>query len=141
MKRISLFLLALCASSVDAQLVPEGIHKDANGPMTMCGITSDDALDFEKKVRADRQYRQEEAGNRFVLFVSSDENRQWVLATKKNAAYPLATCRELREENGSLYMSRNMRCDGTRDQCDRAFIEFNALDEQVKKALAGNDPK
>jgi len=137
---LPLFFMVSLSQPVVAQLVPEGIHSDAQGPSTICGITAKDAEDFEAKVRANPKYRQREADERFLLFSSSDSKTQWVFATRKNWHYPLATCRQLTKgPDGSLYLDRDMRCDGSRSDCDRAFLEFQALDEQLEKALSGKE--
>lgn len=135
----ALSALTLQATAL-AQSIPEGIHSDVKGPSEMCGVTADNAYGFEAQVRANPKFRQGEGTNRFILFSSADETVQWVFATRSNTVFPLASCRQLSEgPDGALYLRRQMRCDASRDECDRAYLEFEALDDQVKDALSGGE--
>lgn len=130
-------LLAAPVMPVDAQPVPEGVHSEAQGPSTICGITGRDALDLKRQVTASAAYRLARQTDRFDLYVSADERDQWLFTHATEPAHPAATCRRLSQDAaGSWFISRQLRCDATRDACDRLFLELRALDDQTRQALA-----
>jgi hypothetical protein len=123
-----------------AQLVPEGVHSDPQGRSSMCGIVGDDALDLMRQVRASPSLNRSPIDtDRFELFVSEGGLTQWVFTTPGEAAYPAVTCRLVyQERDGSWLQTRAMRCDASREACDELFLEFQALDEQVRQEIRGN---
>ena len=123
------------AQTAPTPLVPEGVHSLANGRETICGVTAASAQDFEQKVKASPNAHYSTETDRFVVYEGPEKLTQWVFAKPANLAYPLATCRRVYVQDGATYMGRQMRCDATRDDCDRAFLEFKALDEQAKQSV------
>lgn len=139
MRFMFLSMLALASSQpVAAQSVAEGVHSDAHGPSTMCGLTGKDAQDLMKQVRVSRTVSNQALNSdRFELYASSDSLIQWVFTKPNEPAYPAVTCRHVyQEKDGSWYQTRNMRCDSVREACDRLFTEFQALDERARQELA-----
>jgi hypothetical protein len=104
----------------------------------MCGLSGNDALDLLRKVRASRAIsEQAAASDRFEIYATGDSFIQWVFTKKSEPAYPAITCRRIYQEaNGSWQQTRNMRCDASREACDRLFSEFQSLDEQMRQQLA-----
>jgi hypothetical protein len=140
MRRFVAFLAAILMAQTEPQpLVPEGVHTLAEGPATMCGITAESATEFLQKVKLDPRFTLTGTTDRFLLYATQDSLMQFVFSLPGNTAHPLATCRHAYQENGAWFISREMRCDDTRERCDRAFLEFADLDDQVKRALSGND--
>ena len=136
---MSCAVVLLLHANASAQSVPEGIHSLADGPSQLCGLTATNALDFARKISADLSLTEEPATEQYRLFASQDQLIQWVISTEKNFAHPLATCRLMyKSEDDAWMMKRGMRCDDDRASCDKAFLEFQALDQQVKKALGGD---
>jgi hypothetical protein len=134
--RTAFALLALLLmAQTKPPLVPEGIHVLAHGPETICGVTADSAKEFEKQVRASPNARLYRETDQFVVYEGPQKTSQWAFAKPGYFAYPLATCRSLETEDGAVYMNRLMRCDASRDDCDRAFLEFHSLDEQAKQSV------
>ena len=119
------------AQSEPAPIVPEGIHSDANGPETICGITAASAQDFERQVKASRKAKYNNETDRYVTYDGPMPMTLWAFAKPTNFAYPVATCMRVYVEGGQTYTERKMRCDASRDECDRAFVEFQQLDNQV----------
>ena len=111
--------------------VAEGIHTPANGPETICGVTASSAADFETKVRASPSAEYNNETDRYVTFVGPMPRTLWAFAKRSNFAYPVATCMRVYVEDGQTYTEREMRCDDSREDCDRAFIEFQELDNRV----------
>jgi hypothetical protein len=133
---LRLILMApLLMAQASPPSVPEGIHSMADGPETICGITAVSADDFERRVRASPSARLYMETDQFSVYEGPEEMSQWVFAKPAYFAYPLATCRRLYEKDGGIYMHRLMRCDDTRDDCDRAFLEFHGMDEQMKQSV------
>lgn len=134
-----LLLLSLgLATPAVAQVVPEGIHTDAQGPSTMCGLTGADARDLIQQVRTRPGLMAQSSGSdRFDLYASDDSLIQWVITKPSEAAHPAITCRHVyKGSDGAWMQNRNMRCDAGRAACDRLFTEFRELDLQVRQALA-----
>jgi len=130
-------LLATPMTPVDAQLVPEGVHRQAQGPSTLCDITGRDALDLRRQVTTSSAYRLAAQTERFDLYVSADEMDQWLFTHAMEPANPAATCRRLSQDAaGAWSIRRQLRCDATRDACDRLFLELRALDDQTRQAFA-----
>jgi hypothetical protein len=138
MKTFALTLLLLLPPlPVGAQLVPEGIHSLATGAEEICGITAASAVEFEAKIRADRRLKPMGGDDRYQVFGNRKKMVQWAVATRANPAYPLATCRHAFRKDGSIYQTRSMRCDASREACDRAFLDFQALDRELSRAVSG----
>ncbi len=133
-------ILVAMSGTAGAQLVPEGVHSDPQGPSSMCGIVGDDALDVMRQVRASPSLGQRPINTGlFELFMSPDGLTQWVLTTPSDEAHPAVTCRLVyQERDGSWLQTRAMRCDASREACDKLFLEFQALDEQMWQAMRGN---
>lgn len=101
-----------------AQTVPEGVHTDATGPSSVCGVTGQNALAIRAKLRADPKIEEKPSGSaRFETYFSSAEPKQWTVTTTKDAAYPAVTCVYLYNSGGGTDMSREMRCGASREAC------------------------
>jgi hypothetical protein len=125
-------LTALLPSPGASQTVPEGIHRDATGRAEMCGLSGRDARELIERVRSSPNlHRMSAESDRFEVFESFDGQDMWALTLPSEAAYPAVTCRHFYNENGSAHQMRDMRCDGRRAACDRLFIEFRDLDQQM----------
>ncbi len=141
MRKFCLFSVVsiLLHSPTLAQSVPEGVHRDANGPSDVCGIIGDDALAIREKLRSDPTVVERPSGSgRFETYFSSVETKQWTATTVEEAAYPAITCVRLYSSGGGTHMERNMRCDASREACDALFLEFEAHDEQIRKQIKGH---
>ena len=122
-----------------AQTVPEGVHTDATGPSSVCGISGEDALAIREKLKADPTIVEKPSGSdRFETYFSSAEPKQWTVTTRKDAAYPAVTCVYLYNSGGGTDMSREMRCDASREACDALFQEFEANDAKIRKQIRGH---
>lgn len=131
----ALFLPLLLAQSPPAPVIPEGIHTPASGRETICGITAASALDFKHQVTTSPKAKKVTETSEFVGYEGPEDMTLWVFSKPGATAYPLATCRSVYVENGATYMGRKMRCDDTRERCDRAFLEFQSLDQKAKDAV------
>jgi hypothetical protein len=132
-------LLACFALPARGQLVPEGIHQNATGPSEMCGISGRDARDLIEKARTSPALRATPIkSDRFELFVSTQGMDQVVVTRPGEPAYPSVTCRHVYQDaEGNWLHERQMRCEASREACDRLFIEFKRLDEQALQELRG----
>ena len=134
-------LLAVPATApADAQIVPEGIHQHARGPVELCGLTGRDVRDLIERARASPAWRLTPIdAARFELFVAVDGMNQLVVTRPSEPAHPAATCRHVFQDTaGNWLQERAMRCEASREDCDRLFIEFQELDERLRQSLAGN---
>ena len=59
------------------------------------------------------------------------------LKTMDPSGVPALTIRGCRPDV-ACNMSRELHCDGSRDECDRIFLEFRQLDDAVTQALRGD---
>jgi hypothetical protein len=129
----------LLMAQTNPPVVPEGIHSLANGPETICGITASSAEEFELKVRASPTASYNNETDRYVTYEGPMARTLWAFAKPSNFAYRLATCVRVFDKDGSVMMERQMRCDSTRELCDRAFLEFDELDESNRRRIAGEE--
>jgi hypothetical protein len=125
------------SGGASAQLVPEGIHSMADGPETICGITGSSALDFERQVKASPGAKYNNETDRYVTYEGPTPLTLWAFAKPTNFAYPVATCIRLWDGKGAVYSERKMRCDATRLECDKAYLEFEELDARNRKEIQG----
>ena len=131
-------LLAPSHSPLTAQALLEGIHSEAQGESSVCGIAGSNALDIRDALRSDPTINEEPSpSERFETYFSSTESKQWTVTTKADAAYPAVTCVHLFTSDGGTDMLRQMRCDASRDACDALFLEFRAHDDGIRKQLRG----
>jgi len=131
--------LLMAQAAPKQQLVPEGVHSLANGPETICGVTAASALDFERQVKASPQAKYNNETDRYLTYEGPVPLTLWAFAQPSNFAYPIATCVRVYEQNGQVFMDRKMRCDATREQCDRAFLEFQELDAKNRERIQGRE--
>ena len=139
------FLLAVSAlataqsNSPQSPRVAEGIHSLANGPETICGVKASSAADFEAQVKSSPKAEYNNETDRYVTYEGPVPMTLWAFAKRTNFAYPLATCMRLYVKDGQTLAERKMRCDASRAECDRAFIEFQELDNQVLSGIGSRD--
>jgi hypothetical protein len=121
-----------------AQTVPEGVHSDAAGPSSVCGISGRDALAMREKLKSSPTIVEKPSGSdRFETYFSSVETKQWTATTQKDPAYPAVTCVYLYNSGGGTDMQREMRCDASREACDALFQEFEAHDAEIRRQVKG----
>ena len=133
-RALGLLFSNLSATAAHAQLVPEGVHKDATGPAEMCGLSGRNASELAERVRSAPNLRKMEVGtNRFEVYATENQFVQFALTLPSEAAYPAVTCRYVYEQNGRMLQERKMRCNASRDACDRLFLEFQELDERLRQ--------
>lgn len=140
MRRFLLLVLVavMWPSPMIAQSVPEGVHSDADGPSDLCGVSGENALAIRAKLKSDPSITEEPSGSpRFETYFSSVETKQWTVTTKRDAAYPAATCVHLYNSKGGTNMKREMRCDASRAACDALFREFEASNTAIRNQLKG----
>jgi hypothetical protein len=131
-------VLLVVHSPALAQTVPEGVHTEADGPSNVCGITGESALEIRAKLKSDSSIVEEPSGsNRFETYFSNVETKQWTATTTEDAAYPAVTCVYLYNSGGGTHMSREMRCDASREACDALFQEFDRNDAEIRKQIRG----
>jgi hypothetical protein len=104
-------------------------------PETICGITGASAEDIERQVKTAAQYNNET--DRYVTYVGPMSLTLWAIAKPSNFAHPLVTCMRIYVEDGKTFMQRKMRCDATREACDRAYLEFARLDRDNRRQVEG----
>lgn len=139
-KLLILVLPALMAQS-QPPLVPEGVHSDVEGPPELCGFTGSDVADLQRQVLASPGFVEEGSTNLYQVFNRAKDFVQFVFPQPGTLAFPMATCRKVIENSdGSILMKGEMHCDGSRDECDRVFLQFQELDEQVRRSLNSSDP-
>lgn len=121
-----------------AQAVPEGVHTDAHGLSSVCGISGNGALAIRAKLRNNTAIVEKPSGSkRFETYFSMVESKQWTVTTPADAAYPAVTCVYLYDSGGGTDMSREMRCDASREACDALFREFEASDAKIREQIKG----
>jgi hypothetical protein len=134
-----LSVLVIAPSSTVAQPVPDGVHSDATGPSSVCGINGENALAIRDKLKSNSTIVEKPSGsNRFETYFSSTEAKQWTVTTIADAAYPAVTCVYLYNSGGGTDMQRDMRCDASREECDALFREFEANDAKIRKQIRGH---
>ncbi len=138
MRRVVAACLALALmAQAPAPRVPEGIHKDDKGPPELCGFTGRDLADLERKVIASPGFVEENSNERYRVFNRTNDFVQFVFPRAGALGFPMATCRKVSENpDGTSSISREMRCDGTREECDDIFIQFRELDESIMGRLS-----
>jgi hypothetical protein len=136
-KATMLVILLATSPAANTQTISEDIHTDAQGPSTMCGMTGRDANELMTLVRASRKFKaQPIASTRFEVFSNRKSTMQWVLTKRGEYAYPAASCREFyTDSDGGTSQKRDMRCDASREACDRLFAEFQQLDQLMIGSL------
>ena len=133
MMRMTVLLpIALLTAAAAPHLVPEGVHTLTKGPTTICEITASSPADFEAKIRIDAAYSDVGGDEKFRIYRRVEPFAQWVFSRREYFAYPMATCvtTKLNDDN-TVSVVREMKCGDTRERCDRALLEFQALDQNA----------
>jgi len=122
----------------------DGIFSDlllteANGPPAMCGLSASDTEGLAKAIRSTPKFVKADIKNGgFEVYDTSDRMQEFVITLESNPAHPAVACREIRQENGELRLNRYMNCSGQRDACNRLFLDFRALDSQLRGVPSDN---
>jgi hypothetical protein len=137
-----LILLAALAtgqfSDLDA-IFPDLLLSEANGPPSMCGLSAVDTEGLAEAVRATPRFAKADIKtDDFEVYDTADRMQEFVLTLESNPAHPAVACREIREENGELRLTRYMNCSGPRDACNRLFVDFRSLDSTLKGVPSDN---
>ncbi len=132
----AVLIFAAAPPVVAAQTVPEGIHREAKGPSEMCGLVGQDALDLAAKAKASTTLKPSKLeSDRFEVFQTEPPWQQLAVTKPSEPAHPAVTCRYTFQEGGAFKMSRSMRCDAGRAECDALFVEFQKLDAAMIQDL------
>jgi hypothetical protein len=137
-----LILLAALAtgqlSDLD-DLFPDLLLTQANGPPSMCGLSADDTEGLRKLVRTTTSLAKAAVGSdRFEVYDTADRMQEFVITLESNPAHPAVACREITRGNGELRLTRYMNCGGSREACNRLFLDFRKLDLELKGIPADN---
>jgi hypothetical protein len=125
-------------SDLDA-LFPDLLLTESNGPPSMCGLSASDTEGLAKAVREAPGFAKADVhSDGFEVYDTADRMQEFVITLKSNPAHPAVACREIRRENGELRLNRYMNCSGQREACNRLFLDFRALDSELKGVPADN---
>jgi hypothetical protein len=122
------------AQTEPQSLVPEGVHKETDGPPRLCGFTAANLTDLERMILDDRSFREEGSSEQYRVFNRERDFIQFVFPRSAKLGFPMATCRRLLPAPDGVSLKRELYCDGTREQCDRIFLEFDALDSELTRS-------
>lgn len=121
-----------------APLVPEGIHSNAEGPPELCGFKGRDLRDLERRVMSDANFAEHQGDQEYRVFLNETVMVQFVFPKAGTSVFPMATCRKLfTDSSGGVSMTREMRCEGSREECDRVFLQFQNLDNKLTRETRG----
>jgi hypothetical protein len=120
-------------------LVPEGIHSDAKGPPELCGYRGRDLSELTRQILEDPDFKEEGSTTEYRVFNNDSALVQMVFPQSGTLEFPMATCRKVFTNlDGGTSFNREMHCEGTRDDCDRIFLQFEALDKKVTREIRGD---
>lgn len=136
-----IFLAALATGQLSGldDMFPDLLLTEANGPPSMCGLSADDTEGLRKLVRATPSLAKAAVrSDGFEVYDTADRMKEFVITLQSNPAHPAVACREITRENGELRLMRYMNCGGSREACNRLFLDFRALDSELKGVPADN---
>ena len=134
----TVFLAPILMAQSATPLVPEGIHRDTSDGPDICGFKAPDVVTLERRISTDSKFVEEGSTDRFKVLNNLRDFVQFVFPQPGTLPFAMATCRKVVSTSGGSNMSRELHCDGSRDECDRIFLEFRQLDDAVTKALRGD---
>ena len=59
----------------------------------------------------------------------------WSFTSQGHAAHPAAIHRKIITEGDDIFIKMDVLCEASKPACDQLAVEFNALNEQVRKDL------
>ena len=136
-----LLVVALASGQVSELdlLFPDLVLTNASGPPSMCGLSASNTEELAKAVKAaPRLSKGSIQSNRFEVYDTADRTQEFVLTLPADPAHPAVACREITSENGELKLHRYMNCSGRREACNQLFLNFRALDSQLRGVPADN---
>ena len=60
----------------------------------------------------------------------------WSFSSPSYAAYPAAVKREIKEDEGGVYIHMNIHCEATKEACDQLARDFEKLNASMKQAMS-----
>ena len=139
---VKLMLIATLAAGQQSELdllFPDLVLSKASGPPSMCGLSADSTENLAKAVRAAPRFSKAKVqSDRVEVYDTADRMQEFVLTMAADPAHPAVACREIVNENGELQLRRHMNCSGPREACNKLFLDFRALDSQVKGVPTDN---
>ena len=140
MRQFVLLLAPFLMAQTEPQpLVPEGIHSPSTEAPNLCGLTAAGVDALQQKVMSDRGFREENSDDHYRVFNREGDFVQIVFPRPGYLSFPMVTCIQLFEDSNGTTVRRQMHCGGTREQCDRIFLEWNAHDNEVRQSLHSNE--
>ena len=121
----------LVAAPVRAQPVPEGIHTEATGDMSLCGITGADVPAIQAQFIALDGVTELTVQDAYRAFSQEEPFRVWSFTTAANPAHPAVVCRTVVEEQGQVMVQMEIACAASREACDDLFRQFEALNQRT----------
>ena len=137
MRRIYLVCAPLLMAQTAPQpLVPEGIHQSATEQPHLCGFTAANVDALQQKVMRDPGFREENSDDHYRVFNRDRDFIQFVFSRPGFLSFPMATCITVTEAaDGTSSIKRELHCSGTREECDRIFIEWSDHDNRIRRDM------
>lgn len=119
--------------------IPGGVYSPRVGNVSLCGQEAASLAELDAWIRSTDSLAPGNSDARFEVFDATGQPfRQYVLTRPSEYAHPAITCRLVTENpDGTAGFSREMSCDADKASCDRLFLEFYELDEQLRAELNG----
>ena len=57
----------------------------------------------------------------------------WSFAPEGNSAYPAAVKPQIKKTKDGIYIDMQIRCEATKEACDKLVIDFRNLNERMKQ--------
>ena len=125
--------LASSQSSLSAQPVPEGIHREGDGRADLCGRRADSVAALQVQIAA--QFPPAPGDDRYLAYYDEANSRFWNFTTEAHSAHPAAACRTLVQRDGSWFVEGEISCLNSRANCDALYREFEELNGAMRRAL------
>jgi len=125
-------LIALLASPVLLQATEDLGHRDASGPINICGIEAPSAVALYQKILALKDAKPIEQTDVYLTLEEDQPKRFWTLVINKHPAGPAVICRTITDKQGGGSTIRmEVSCFASRDACDKLVRDFVEHDEKI----------
>ncbi|MFA5967874.1 MAG: hypothetical protein WC816_01275 [Sphingomonas sp.] len=124
--------IALLASPALLQAT-EGLgHKDASGPINICGIEAPSSTALYEKILALKDAKPIEQIDDYLTLGEDQAKRIWTLVINKHPAAPAVICRTVTDKQGGGSTIRmEVSCFASRDACDKLVRDFVEHDNKI----------
>jgi hypothetical protein len=101
----------------------------------ICGIEFISPEQVEKVLTQEMKLPRGQGNSLYVSYFDKKKLIMWTFATLKNPAHPAVVCRKTTLNKGEWVLTQDVRCGGSKQDCDSLAADFDKLNKQMIETM------